>query len=142
MKTLLIRTHLPQEFLDVTSQIQQAVDESGIREGLCVVYSPHTTAGVSVNENADPHVREDMMMELSKVIPQVDKYKHAEGNSAAHIKASLVGSSATVPVSGGRLALGRWQGIFFCEFDGPRQREVRVVVTGQAGAAQGVCRPE
>jgi len=134
MKTFQIRTHNPQEFLDVTAQVAKAVEESKVAEGICVVFVPHTTAGVTVNENADPDVRADMLMELGKVIPAVDNYRHSEGNSAAHIRASLVGSSATVPVSGGKLALGTWQGIFLCEFDGPRPRSVNVQVVAATGA--------
>ena len=119
------------ELQDITSQIQRAVSESGVREGVCYVYVPHTTAGVTINENADPSVRKDILMELNKVIPFQDNYSHREGNAAAHIKASLVGSAQTILVEGGRLALGTWQGVFFCEFDGPRRRRVLVKVTGE-----------
>lgn len=128
MKTLHVRTHMPQEFIDITELVGKAVTEEGVREGLCVVFVPHTTAAVTVQEHADPAVREDILMELGKFVPQVDKYKHAEGNSAAHIKAALMGASVSIPVSAGRLALGQWQGVFLCEFDGPRQRDVNVQV--------------
>ena len=128
MKTLHVRTHMPQEFIDITPLVAQAIAEEGVREGLCVVFIPHTTAGVTVQEHADPAVREDILMELGKVIPQVDKYKHAEGNSPAHIKAALMGASVSIPVSAGRLTLGQWQGVFLCEFDGPRQRDAQVQV--------------
>jgi len=113
--------------LDITSRVQEAVSESGIRDGFCMVFIPHTTAGVTINENADPSVRRDMLAEINKVVPFDDAYTHAEGNSAAHIKSSLFGCSCLVPVEGGRLVLGTWQGIYFCEFDGPRTRKVRVM---------------
>jgi len=101
-----------------------------VREGLCVVYVPHTTAGITINEAADPSVKADLLMELNKIVPFQDRYQHTEGNSAAHIKATLVGSSVTIPITGGSLALGTWQGIYFCEFDGPRRRQVFVQVLG------------
>jgi secondary thiamine-phosphate synthase enzyme len=126
-----VSTRSQTELQDITSQIQRAVSESGVREGVCYVYVPHTTAGVTINENADPSVRKDILMELNKVIPFQDNYSHREGNAAAHIKASLVGSAQTILVEGGRLALGTWQGVFFCEFDGPRRRRVLVKVTGE-----------
>lgn len=112
------------ELVDITSRVQDAVRESGVLDGLCLVYVPHTTAGITINENADPSVRQDIIMELNKMVPFEDNYKHLEGNAAAHIKASIVGSSETILVEGGRLQLGTWQGIFFCEFDGPRNRRV------------------
>ena len=112
------------EFVEITPQVQKAVEQAGLQEGIVVIYVPHTTAGVTINENADPSVRSDLIMHLDKVVPESGRYAHAEGNSPAHIKAALIGSSATVLVSGGRLSLGTWQGIFFCEFDGPRQRRV------------------
>jgi len=124
-----VKTGSRTELSDITSRVEDIVRASGVKEGLCCVYVPHTTAGVTINENADPSVRRDILMELNKVIPFEDGYKHGEGNSAAHIKASLVGSSVSVPVSGGRLALGTWQGISFCEFDGPRSRRVHVTVS-------------
>jgi len=128
VETFELRTGARTEMLDITSQVDAVVARSGVAEGLCCVYVPHTTAGVTVNENADPSVRHDVLRELNKIVPFDDAYTHAEGNSAAHIKASLMGSSVTVPVSGGRLALGTWQGIFFCEFDGPRARRVDCTV--------------
>ena len=127
MESFSVRTGSRTELIDVTSRVEEAVRKSGVEDGLCCVYVPHTTAGVTINENADPSVRRDMLMELNKMVPLDDNYTHTEGNSAAHIKASLVGSSVSVPLQGGRLALGTWQGIYFCEFDGPRSR--RVVVT-------------
>ena len=116
------------EFKDITSRVQDAVRDSGCRDGICCVYVPHTTAGVTRNENADPNVVKDILMELNKIIPFQDNYAHAEGNSAAHIKSTVVGASESIPVEGGRLAMGTWQAIFFCEFDGPRSRKVRVTV--------------
>jgi secondary thiamine-phosphate synthase enzyme len=109
--------------------VQQAVADSGVTEGLCHIFVPHTTAGVTINENADPSVQADILMVLNKIISDREPYRHAEGNSPAHIKASLVGPQLTVLVSQGRLVLGTWQGIFFCEFDGPRRRRVIVKVT-------------
>ena len=118
-------------FVDITRQVQQVVTQSGVQDGFCIVYVPHTTAGLTINENADPTVQSDIIAELDKVIPWRDGYEHMEGNSAAHIKASLMGPSHTILVSEGRLMLGTWQGIYFCEFDGPRQRKVWVrVVSG------------
>jgi len=112
--------------IDITQQVQSIVRDSGIKNGICYVFIPHTTAGVTINENADPDVKSDMLMEINKVIPFQDSYQHMEGNSAAHIKASLFGNSETVFFTDGRLQLGTWQGIFFCEFDGSRTRQVWV----------------
>lgn len=129
MQELRVSTSSHTELVDITSAVQRAVSESGVQDGVCHIYVPHTTAGVTINENADPSVREDILMELNKIIPLQDNYKHLEGNAAAHIKASVVGSSETILVEGGRLVLGTWQGIFFCEFDGPRSRRVLTKVT-------------
>ncbi len=123
---LSVQTHSRVEFVKLTSQIQKLVAESGVEEGVCQVYVPHTTAGVTINEGADPDVVRDLVMELNKIVPFEDGYRHAEGNSAAHIKASLMGSSVTVFVRRGKLLLGTWQAIFFCEFDGPRSRRALV----------------
>ncbi len=123
-----VRTPEQACLVDITSQIEQLVGRTGIREGMCAVYIPHTTAGVTINEHADPAVAADLLKELEKLVPWRDGYGHTEGNSAAHIKASLVGCSQTVPVQGGRLRLGTWQGIFLAEFDGPRTRNVWVKV--------------
>ncbi len=130
MNTIEIRTRAKEEFVDLTAEVGRIVAASGVREGLCVVAVPHTTAGVTVNENADPDVRTDLAAALRRLVPDGLPYAHGEGNSPAHIKAALVGSSATLIVEGGTLALGTWQGIFFCEFDGPRTRRVRVQVLG------------
>lgn len=124
MKQISVSTKSHTELVDITAEIQRAVAESGVENGLCHVYVPHTTAGLTINENADPSVRQDILMELNKLIPLQDNYQHREGNAAAHIKASIVGSSQTIQVLDGRLVLGTWQGIFFCEFDGPRSRRV------------------
>lgn len=108
--------------IDISSQVQAAVSAAGLDEGIAVIYCPHTTAGITINENADPSVKQDMVRSFNKLIPYKDGYTHLEGNSDAHIKATLTGLSVTVPVTGGRLALGTWQGIYFCEYDGPRNR--------------------
>jgi len=115
---------------DISSDVASAVSKSGIKEGICLVCSPHTTAGITINENADPDVKTDMMMEIDKLIPLNDGYLHMEGNSAAHIKATFTGLSVTLPISGGQLVLGTWQGIYFCDYDGPRQRRVLVTIIG------------
>lgn len=128
LKEITIKTNTQTQILDITSQVQNAVGESGIAEGLCCVFVPHTTAGVTINENADPSVKQDIVMELNKAIPFDDNYSHLEGNSAAHIKASIIGSSVNIPVKHNNLLLGTWQGICFCEFDGPRQRHFYVKI--------------
>jgi secondary thiamine-phosphate synthase enzyme len=128
MKALDIKTNAREEMVDLTPKIEAAVAASGVDDGLCVVFIPHTTAGVTINENADPDVREDLLAALRRAVPDGLPYRHGEGNSPAHVKASLVGSSVTVIIEGGRLRLGMWQGIQFCEFDGPRVRKVRVKV--------------
>jgi len=126
--TLMVRTGSRTEFLDLTGQIQEAVRESGVQEGLCHLFVPHTTAAVTINENADPSVKADILMVLNKIIDDKEPYRHLEGNSPAHIKASLIGPQLTLLVSGGRLVLGTWQGIYFCEFDGPRSRRLHLKV--------------
>ncbi|NWG12302.1 MAG: YjbQ family protein [Acidobacteria bacterium] len=119
-----VRTPSHSCLVDITGQVQRAVSQSGIREGVCCIFVPHTTAGVTINENADPTVRSDILRELEKIVPWRDHYEHSEGNAAAHIKSSLVGTSQIVFVSAGQVKLGTWQGIFFAEFDGPRTRKV------------------
>jgi secondary thiamine-phosphate synthase enzyme len=131
MNTIEIRTKARQEFVDVTADVERLVAASGIKGGLCVVSVPHTTAGVTVNENADPDVRADIAMTLQKIVPDTLPYAHGEGNAAAHVKASLLGSSVTLVVEGGRLRLGTWQAVYFCEFDGPRARQAWVQVLGK-----------
>ena len=126
-----VRTASRDQFVDVTARVQEAVSESGIRDGTVTVYVPHTTAGVTINENADPDVIHDVLGARDIAVPwRQGFYRHGEGNSAAHVKSSLVGCSTTVPVVGGRMTLGTWQAIFFCEFDGPRTRRVIVTVAG------------
>ena len=131
MNTIEIRTRSREEFVDLTAEVGRAVAASGVKSGLCVVAVPHTTAGITVNENADPDVRTDMAMTLRRIVPDALPYAHGEGNSPAHVKASLIGSSVTLIVEGGRLQLGTWQGIFFCEFDGPRTRQAWVQALGK-----------
>ncbi len=128
MQKIKLQTRSRTEFLEITQQVENIVHGSGIREGVCYVYVPHTTAGIIINENADPSVRRDILNTLNKIIPLDGNYTHAEGNAAAHIKSSLVGLSASIPICDGKLALGTWQGIFFSEFDGPRSREVFIQV--------------
>jgi len=128
-KTIPISTGSRTEFIDVTGKVRQVVKESGVKDGTCTVYVPHTTAAVTINENADPSVRRDVLASLNKLIPFDADYSHSEGNSAAHIKASIIGGSETIIVVDGRLALGTWQGIYYCEFDGPRRRTLLVQVT-------------
>jgi secondary thiamine-phosphate synthase enzyme len=115
-------------FYNITSQVQETINKSGVKDGLCVVYCPHTTAGITINENADPDVVTDMLLGLREAFPDRPEFRHSEGNSSAHLKASSVGSSVTVIVSCGHLLLGTWQGIYFCEFDGPRTRKYVVRV--------------
>lgn len=130
MNTLEIRSRGREEVIDLTAEIGRAVAASGVQDGLCLVFVPHTTAAVTINENADPDVKADILTALRKVVPDALPYEHAEGNSPAHVKSSLVGSSVAVIVADGRLQLGTWQGICFCEFDGPRSRQVWVHVAG------------
>lgn len=128
LRELLIRTGTQSEFVDITPQVQEIVRQSGVPSGLCYLFVPHTTAGLTLNENWDPDVRGDILRALSRIVPAVGDYRHEEGNSPAHIKASLVGFSAMIPVEGSRLVLGTWQGVYLAEFDGPRQRRVLVRV--------------
>ena len=120
-------------FHDITAQVKQDVRDSGVREGTCTVYCPHTTAAITINENADPDVQHDLKLALGDIFGRRDRseYHHAEGNSHAHLNSSLVGASETIPISGGRLVLGTWQGIYFCEFDGPRRRQFHVQIVGK-----------
>ena len=120
-------------FHDITAQVEEDVCESGIREGLCTVYCPHTTAAITINENADPDVQRDLKLALGDIFGRRDRpeYHHVEGNSHAHLKSSVVGASETIPISDGRLVLGTWQGIYFCEFDGPRRRRFHVQIVGE-----------
>ncbi|HHY90702.1 MAG TPA: YjbQ family protein [Clostridiales bacterium] len=119
-----VKTKKAQEFVDITHLVQQAVSQSGVTDGIVTIFVPHTTAGVTINENADPDVVTDILTKLNETYPEKGGYLHIEGNSHAHIKASLMGSSCTVLIEAGKLKLGTWQGIYFCEFDGPRNRKI------------------
>jgi secondary thiamine-phosphate synthase enzyme len=125
---LTVKTKAQTELVDITAEVQKIARTADVRDGLCMVYVPHTTAAVTINESADPSVKADILMVLNKIIPWDAGYRHLEGNSAAHIKSSLVGASELIAIENGRLVLGTWQGIFFCEFDGPRTRKVHVKV--------------
>lgn len=118
-------------FVDVTMRVKQIVAQSGVEEGICVVYCPHTTAAITINENADPDVVRDLKLALEETFPDRPEFRHAEGNSAAHLKSSCIGASEVIPISGGSMVLGTWQGIYFCEFDGPRHRRCYVQIVGQ-----------
>ena len=126
MLQLTIKTHDRTEMIDVTGRVQDALTTAGCQDGICMLYVPHTTAGITINESADPSVRKDILMVLNQMVPWQADYKHLEGNSAAHIKSSLMGASQFVGVEKGRLVLGTWQGVFFCEFDGPRTRKLQI----------------
>jgi secondary thiamine-phosphate synthase enzyme len=126
LETINVATAARAQLLDITREVREALLRLGAGEGLCHVFVPHTTAGITINENADPSVQRDILVYLDRLVPWQSDYAHSEGNSAAHIKASLLGSSVTVPVERGRLALGTWQGIYLAEFDGPRHRRVVV----------------
>ncbi len=123
-----IKTSRTDELVDITAQVLNVVNDSGVEDGVCVIYCPHTTAGLTINENADPSVKHDILCGLDKMIPNI-KFSHMEGNSPAHIKASLMGFSLQVLIQNGSLVLGTWQGIYFCEFDGPRSRNIHVQIT-------------
>ena len=126
MNHFTVSTRDRSQFVNITSEVQKAATDQGIDRGAVTVFVPHTTAGITINENADPDVVLDIQKTLEKIVPWRGGYRHCEGNSAAHVKAGLMGSSVCVPVEGGKLALGTWQSIYFCEFDGPRQRKVWV----------------
>ena len=128
IQTLSVRTGSRTEMVDITGKVQELVRASGVTEGVCHVFVAHTTAGLTINENADPSVQSDILMVLNKVISDREAYRHGEGNSPAHIKASLMGAQLTVLVSRGSLVLGTWQGVFLCEFDGPRTRKVHIKI--------------
>ena len=123
-----ITTNAHTEMKDITRLIQKAVTDSGVKDGICTVFVPHTTAAVTINENADPDVVRDFTKEINKIVPWEDGYHHAEGNSAAHLKSSMIGFSEQLIIDKGRLVLGTWQGIYFCEFDGPRHRHIYVKI--------------
>lgn len=129
MKELTIRTNEQSQFINITREVQQVILQSGIKDGVCTVFVPHTTAGITINENADPDVVSDILYALDRTVPWTSPhYRHSEGNSAAHVKASMVGASVQIPVLNGRLQLGTWQAVYLCEFDGPRSRKVWVML--------------
>ncbi len=128
IKELSIHTEQQAQLQDITAMVQSAIQQSGVKEGLAILFVPHTTAAVTINENADPDVATDLVQGWHKLIPQQDNYLHLEGNSAAHIKSSLIGASEQIIIKNGRLQLGTWQGIYFCEFDGPRTRRLQIKI--------------
>jgi secondary thiamine-phosphate synthase enzyme len=128
METIQVSTRGKQAFHDITDRVQSAVRDASVEDGICFVFCPHTTAGITLNENWDPSVQHDLRVGLNRISPSRPEYRHAEGNSPAHLKSSLVGAAKLVPIEAGRLVLGRWQGIFLAEFDGPRTRKVQVKV--------------
>lgn len=128
MQTLIVKTDRRTQLVDLTAQVQKAVAASGVTNGTCYLYVPHTTAAITINECADPDVARDVESALDRLVPKTGPYRHSEGNSDSHVKGALVGASQFVFVEGGKLALGRWQGVFFCEFDGPRERRLQVKV--------------
>jgi len=128
MKQITVETRSRVEMIDITAAVQKAVREEKIENGVCLVYTPHTTAAITINENADPDVPRDILAALDRAVPLSANYRHAEGNSAAHVKSSLVGASELVMIENGRLVLGTWQSIFFCEFDGPRTRKAFISI--------------
>jgi secondary thiamine-phosphate synthase enzyme len=124
MNEISVQTNSRTEFIDITDAVQRFAQEKNLRDGVITVFVPHTTAGVTINENADPDVTDDLETVLDDIVPWINGYRHMEGNTAAHVKASMMGSSAQVIVENGRLCLGTWQAVYFCEFDGPRSRRV------------------
>ena len=128
MQTLIVKTDQRTQLVDVTAQVQKMVASSGVATGVCYLYVPHTTAAITINECADPDVARDVEGALDRLIPTARPYRHSEGNSDSHVKAVLMGASQVIHVEGGKLVLGRWQGVFFCEFDGPRERRLQVKV--------------
>jgi secondary thiamine-phosphate synthase enzyme len=131
MKTLHVKSRQPVEMIDISADVCRLVSETGVTDGLAVIFTPHTTAAITINENADPDVCHDLVKAINKIVPMQDDYRHLEGNSAAHLKSSLLGASETLIIDKGNLMLGTWQGIYFCEFDGPRQRQVQIQVIPQ-----------
>jgi len=131
METLKIRTDRRTQFVDITDEVQKLISCSRVTDGICYLYVPHTTAGVAINEHADPDVASDVEAALDRFIPARGPYRHAEGNSDSHIKAILVGGTQFVFIEDGKLALGRWQGVFFCEFDGPRERRIQIHISSK-----------
>lgn len=130
IQTIEVRSTTKTELIDITQAVEEAVRKVGVEEGVCHLFVPHTTAAVTINEHADPSVVEDLLSSLEKIVPAQGRYRHLEGNAPAHVKASLIGCSQTVFIKAKRLLLGTWQGVFFCEFDGPRRRQVHLKVVG------------
>jgi len=130
IQTIEVRTTSKTELLDITHAVEEAIRKVGVEEGVCFLFVPHTTAAITVNEHADPSVAADLLSELEKIVPAQGRYRHLEGNAPAHVKASLIGPSETVLIRDKRLLLGTWQGVFFCEFDGPRRRQVHIQIVG------------
>lgn len=128
MKTIQVKTKSRNQFVDISSLVAVAIAESGVVNGICVVFCPHTTAAVTINENADPDVTRDINLHMSELVPNRQDFAHMEGNSDGHIKSSLFGSSLSLIIENGRIVLGNWQGIYFCEFDGPRTRKVHIKI--------------
>ena len=128
MEKINVSTGRRTEFVEITSKVEEVVKKSGIKNGICFIYVPHTTCGLTINENADPSVKKDIINKLEEIVPENGRYSHMEGNADAHIKSSIVGHSLTVFIENGNLQLGTWQGIFLCEFDGPRTRQVWVKI--------------
>jgi secondary thiamine-phosphate synthase enzyme len=138
LRPLTIETSKPRQFVDVTTRVQAVVQTATVADGVCVVYSPHTTAGITINENADPDVVADLLRAYTDLLGDEARFRHAEGNSGGHALTSLVGPSVCIPIQRGRLVLGRWQAVYLCEFDGPRQRTIQVQVIGEGGSRGGV----
>jgi secondary thiamine-phosphate synthase enzyme len=130
-KSIDLKSNARIELIDITNRVFEELKNTGIQFGTCFVFTQHTTAGLIINENADPDIKRDLIAGLARLAPQIGDYQHFEGNSDAHIKASLMGFSLTIPIIDGRLALGTWQGLYFCEFDGPRHRQILVGITGE-----------
>jgi secondary thiamine-phosphate synthase enzyme len=125
-RTIIVKTKEKTEFVDITRDVEGAIRSEGVQDGVCMLFVPHTTSAITINESADPSVKSDILMVLNKIVPWKESYRHLEGNSPAHIKTSMIGASEFIAVEGGRLKLGTWQGVFFCEFDGPRTRKVHI----------------
>ncbi|HID29494.1 MAG TPA: YjbQ family protein [Desulfobacterales bacterium] len=125
-RTLTVKTGSRTEFIDITRDVEEAIRSEAVEDGVCMLFVPHTTAAITINESADPSVKSDILMVLNKIVPWQEAYGHLEGNSPAHIKSSIIGPSEVIGVESGRLKLGTWQGVFFCEFDGPRSRKLHI----------------
>ena len=136
MIQLPVKTNQRIEMIDITSLVQRIVNQQKVKDGICSVFVPHTTAGVTINENADPDVVRDIIMELGKIVPCSTDYRHREGNSDAHIKASLFGASENIFIENGKLVLGTWQSLYFCEFDGPRTRKILVKILNDSAPTE------